>query len=84
MAQHIVARAWASFEAAVVPAEAGEHQRASMKMAFYGGASSLLAAILNMLEPGEDATAADLANMDALEAELREFAQFPPRGARTN
>jgi len=69
-----IAAAWASYEAMVLPPEAPAIQRAECRLAFYGGASTLFYAIMQSLDPGEEATPADLARMDAIGAEITAFA----------
>lgn len=70
-----LAAAWTGFEQTVFSPEIGPVQRREMRRAFYCGAQELFATILRMLEPGEDATEADLTKMDDLNNELERFAE---------
>ena len=69
-----LAAAWTTFEQSVFSPEIGPIQRREMRRAFYCGAQELFATILRMLEPGEEATEADLTKMDDLNDELERFA----------
>jgi hypothetical protein len=44
-------------------------------MAFMAGAQPLFASIMNVLDPGEQETGADLRKMDLIDKELRAFAR---------
>lgn len=72
--RHIEAE-WKTFEAAVVPSEAGETQRECMRMAFFGGASALFALMLRSVSNDPALTEADEALMNALDAEMTAFAK---------
>lgn len=61
---------WDVYSALVVPADASEQQRKVTEYTFFAGASAVFT-LLTELEP----TASDLAVMDALHAELREFGE---------
>lgn len=75
-----IAKQWARFERAVVPREAGADQRGGMQLAFYAGGFALLTELMVMLDPGADATAADLVKMDEIQREYDEFhSRFAPR-----
>ncbi len=69
----IIELGWLALRKAAIPADASEVQLAEMRKAFFAGAQHLFASILSILEPGEDATEADLGRMDKIDAELREF-----------
>lgn len=69
-----VAAEWRAFEHAVLPANASDVQREEMRKAFWAGAFALWAGLLNVLEPGTEATEADLAKMDDLKREFDNFA----------
>jgi len=71
----LIEDAWRSFERAVLTPSAPAIQRTEMRRAFYAGAQALFTGILSMLDPGADATEADLGKMDAIQAELLAFAQ---------
>lgn len=79
-----VREAWTDFEASVMPKNAPEVQRVGMRWAFYAGALSLFSTIMTMLEPGQDATEADLANMDDLKKEFDAYqAELQAEAARS-
>lgn len=50
-----------------------EQQYIDLRRTFYGGASALFFLFMNMLEPGEEPTEADLTRITALRAELFAF-----------
>jgi len=64
---------WLSYRA-ILPKDASANQIIETRRAFYAGAQGLFHAILTALEPGQDATEGDLAYMDNIERELRDFA----------
>ena len=64
---------WESFNREVIPSDAGPIQREEMRRAFYAGAQAAFRGILAMLDPGSEPTKKDIANMDALDKELRDF-----------
>jgi hypothetical protein len=70
-----LAASWASFEAGALPVMVGDVQRREMRRAFYAGAAGMLGTIMDMLDPGDDATEADLDNMDKLHAEIVRFGE---------
>lgn len=67
--------AWKTYDAQVLPKDAPAIQRKECKRAFFAGAQGLLGTILGFLEPGTDATEADLRRMDLVEEELDQFAR---------
>jgi hypothetical protein len=74
MSADLVERAWREFEASVVALEAGPVQRAEMKLAFFGGAARVFTMITTELSAGDEPQPDDLAKMDSLDRELKEFA----------
>jgi hypothetical protein len=68
----VIATAWAAYEQQVIPPHAPDIQKVESRRAFYAGAASLFGAIMNLLEPGQEATEADLQRMDAIAAEIKE------------
>lgn len=74
-----IGAAWDSYQRQVVPTNAGTVQRMECRRAFYAGAEAVFGAILQ-LDPGEEATAADLKMMGEVEAELTAFADAVRRG----
>ena len=72
---------WLSYREQVIPQAASSDQLRDLRRAFYAGAHGLLTEILRMLEPGEDATTADLYAMAAIHNELIAFNEKVKRGA---
>lgn len=73
MAVQPIAKEWAEYCKQVVPKEAGYNQVKETKRAFFSGANALFHVIIKRLEPGQDATEADLKFMDSVDAELKQF-----------
>lgn len=71
-ARRIDAR-WRSF-AELIPVTEPHLQRQEMRRAFYGGAQAFFMMLMTDLDPGDQPTDADLAKMDDIEAELKQFA----------
>jgi hypothetical protein len=70
-----LAGSWASFETAALPVVTGAVQRREMRRAYYAGAAGMLGTIMDMLDPGDDATEGDLDRMDALHDEILRFGE---------
>lgn len=64
---------WQGFRLYMLPKDAPENQVLSMRLAFFGGAQHLFATIMNILEPGTEATEKDLDRMTLIHRELEEF-----------
>lgn len=64
----------------LIPPDAPTTQKIEMRRAFYAGANGLFATILNLLEPGAEATDADLAMLDDIQNEFIEFAELLRNG----
>lgn len=76
-----ILEAWKSYERDIlIPARAGAIQIQETRRAFYAGAQTLFFAIMNMLDPGQEATDADLVKMDEIEQELKSFVEDVKRG----
>ena len=71
----VVEREWESYRREVIPVGAPEVQIQESRRAFYGGARSLLAAIVNSLDPDTEPVDEDVARMEEIHAELEKFAQ---------
>jgi hypothetical protein len=71
----VVGTLWESFQAQAVPKDASAIQIEVMRDAFYAGAGSIFATIVNQLEPGAEATQNDLDMMCNLNDELKEFGE---------
>ena len=65
---------WQLF-AAHVAVPPGGVQWIESRRCFFAGASTLFEAVLLILEPGTEATEADLATMDAIATELTRYAE---------
>jgi len=76
----LIADEWRDYEIKVIPLDAPEVQRTESRRAFYAGARSLFCGIVNMLDPGSEATQADLGKMDAIQTELDQFLVDMMRG----
>lgn len=68
-----IASGWRSYDEMVLPPDASDLQRTETRLAFYAGASALFHGIMKALTPGVDATDADLAMMDTIQAEIEAF-----------
>ena len=66
---------WNSFSAAVIPPNAPADQKLSMRLAFYGGCSSLMRLIMVDLTAGPDAQPGDEAMLAEIQEELGKFAK---------
>ena len=69
----LIEKVWNDYLLNVMPKDANVVQVEETRKAFYAGAACLFYAILGLLDPGTDATDADLEKMDALHKELDEF-----------
>ena len=76
---HRLKEAWEGYKK-ILPRDASNTQIVETRRAFYAGAQTLLAIMALMLDPGEEATEADLKKMDDIAAELDEFAADVKRG----
>jgi hypothetical protein len=77
---HSIAAGWTLFEQNVFSPEIGPVQRREMRRAFYCGAQELFSTIMAMLDPGEEATDADLSRMTDLNDELERFVEDMKEG----
>lgn len=68
-----IEQAWLGFEKMVLPATVGEVQRVEMRKAFFAGASVLFAMMTNGVSDGPEVEASDMAFMEELDTEIREF-----------
>jgi hypothetical protein len=68
-----IAMQWEEFRSKVMPANAPKVQVTEMQRAFYCGAYSFLAEMTSSLESGEDATDADVANIENAKLEMEAF-----------
>jgi len=56
-----------------IPDDAPDIQVSEMRKAFFAGAQHVWGTIMNVLDPGDAPTPADLIRMDNIDAELRDF-----------
>jgi len=66
---------WLDYVARVMPPNVSAVQLQETRRAFYAGAQSLLALVMRDLEPDAEPTENDIALMEALHAELQQFAR---------
>ena len=69
----LIEKSWLSYRQSVIPKNAGPTQLIESRRAFYAGAQGLFTILVTILEPGQEATDADLATMDGIDAELKRF-----------
>ena len=76
---------WMSYKRTVVPQYANAYQVEECRRAFYAGAAAIHDVIMKMLEPGAEATEADVRKMGELYEELTAFAnEFKPSEGNPN
>jgi hypothetical protein len=56
-----------------IPEDAPEFQVEDMRKAFFAGAQHLLASLMGILEPGAEATEADVSRVTIIQIELNEW-----------
>lgn len=64
---------WDTFREQVLSPDAPEVQLVEMRRAFFGGAAALFGVMMTRLDPGEEPTEADMAQMQAIDDEIRDF-----------
>jgi hypothetical protein len=69
----LIEAGFASFAHFVIPKDALDIQLRDMRLAFMAGADHLFSSIMNILDPGEEPTEADLRRMDLINKELDEW-----------
>jgi hypothetical protein len=70
---NLINNEWDSFRERVLSPEAPEVQVTEMRRAFFGGAMALFGSLMTKFDEGEEETERDLAQMDAIDKELRDF-----------
>lgn len=80
MRRQRVLELWTQYREAVVGPNFTEDQRKQLRMAFYGGASSLMFLILRELTAGPDSTAEDQDMLMDIQNELAKFADDAKTG----
>lgn len=68
-----IAEQWESFQREVLPPDCSLVQRREMRRAFYAGARCLLSAIMRGLDPGTEPTEDDIARMEEIEMEFKQY-----------
>jgi hypothetical protein len=71
----LIEAGWISLRVQTLPLDAPAVQLQNMRMAFMAGAQHLFASILTILEPGAEATDADLGRMELIHQELEAYRQ---------
>lgn len=69
----LIEAGFAAYAHFVVPKNAPPVQLSETQMAFMAGAEHLWSSIMNILDPGQEPTDADLRRMDLIERELGEW-----------
>ncbi|WP_166293661.1 hypothetical protein [Bradyrhizobium sp. 2S1] len=69
----LIEAGWAGYRMLVLPPDAPQIQIDECKMAFMAGSQHLFSSIINILDPGEEETEADLHKMDLIDKELCAF-----------
>lgn len=76
----IIQAGWVGMFLTVIPPSASHTQVTEMRKAFFLGAQHLFSTIINMLEPGEEATEKDEHRMTMIHNELIEFSEGLKKG----
>lgn len=71
----LIEAGWAGYRMIVLSPDAPQIQIDECRIAFMAGAQHLFSSIMNVLDPGEQETEADLRKMDYIDKELRAFAR---------
>lgn len=67
---------WNLYRTMVMPKTVSAIQASETKKAFYAGAGCLFYAIMRMLDPGQEATEADLQKMSDINQEIDQWLEF--------
>lgn len=81
----LIEAGWLGLRAVWVDPKAPDQQVSELRQAFMAGAQHLFTSIMQVLDPGEEPSAADLNRMSLIDAELRAFGEqlivdLPVRG----
>lgn len=71
----IIEAGWLGLEIMAIPPTASKVQLTEMRKAFFAGAHHLFASIMNVLEPGKEATDKDMDRLSLIHHELESFAE---------
>lgn len=66
----LIEAGFAAFAHFVIPKDAPAIQLREMQLAFMAGAEHVFSSIMNILDPGEEPTEADLRRMDLIQTEI--------------
>jgi hypothetical protein len=69
----LIEAGFAVFAHFVIPKDAPPDQLSDMRLAYMAGAEHLFSSIMNILDPGEEPTDADLLRMDLIQKEIDEW-----------
>lgn len=73
MREKLLAKQWEIYRKRVIPENAHAIQVIESRRAFYAGAECLMVAVMQNLSDGSETTEADLAVMESIDAELKQF-----------
>lgn len=82
----LIEAGWVGLRLAAIPDNASATQLDEMRNAFFAGAHHLFTSMMEIMEPGSEPTANDVARMGYIHAELNDFIEkfqlknFPARG----
>lgn len=71
----LIEAGWESYRLTVLPKDAGRIQLQETRAGFYAGALHLFTSILSAIDPGEEASEADLHKMELIQKELLTFGE---------
>jgi hypothetical protein len=69
----LIEAGFAAFAHYVVPKDAPPVQLREMQLAYMAGAEHVWSSVMNMLDPGEEPTEADMRRMDLIQREIDEW-----------
>jgi hypothetical protein len=69
----LIEAGWLGLRLACIPDDAPQLQLDEMRQAFFAGAQHLFGSIMNILDPDEEPTAADMIRLDQINDELNRF-----------
>jgi hypothetical protein len=69
----LIEAGWVGLQLAAIDSNASATQLTEMRIAFFAGAQHLFSSIMAILDPGKEPTEKDLARMDLIDRELKEF-----------
>jgi hypothetical protein len=69
----LIEAGWAAFAHLVIPKDAPPIQFQEMRLAYMAGAEHLFSSIMNILDPGDEPTEADMHRLDLIGKEIDEW-----------